>query len=269
MRVGGPPRCRTVARRARVPPARRPEGARPTPRQRRMTRLRIRELGPRTWADWLRTAEKHNGVWGGCWCVTFHLQRGGLSKTAVPDGHGTVAQSRRELKERLVSANRSHAALVYAGDDIVGWCQYGSPVDLPGRLGSFLTLGLDLPRWRITCFFVDRDHRREGIASAALNGALRLIAANGGGSVDAYPIDTREGATSGSFLWSGTRSMFEKEGFRTLGALGKNKLVMRKVVRPRGDEEHRPARNAQGGPKPTRRKRGSVPSTPDRPSDRV
>jgi ribosomal protein S18 acetylase RimI-like enzyme len=28
---------------------------------------------------------------------------------------------------------------------------------------------------RITCFFVDRDHRRSGVAREALDGALELI----------------------------------------------------------------------------------------------
>ena len=25
-----------------------------------------------TWDDFARLAEKHNGVWGGCWCIWFH-----------------------------------------------------------------------------------------------------------------------------------------------------------------------------------------------------
>ncbi len=39
-----------------------------------------------------------------------------------------------------------------------------------------------LPDYRITCFFVDRDHRRNGVAGVALRGALELIAQGGGGS---------------------------------------------------------------------------------------
>ena len=39
------------------------------------------------------------------------------------------------------------------------------------------------PDWRISCFFVDRDHKREGVAKAALGGALRIIAANGAGGL--------------------------------------------------------------------------------------
>jgi GNAT superfamily N-acetyltransferase len=47
------------------------------------------------------------------------------------------------------------------------------------------------PDYRLTCFFVDRDYRRAGVAAAALQGALDLIAQAGGGVVEAYPRDTQ------------------------------------------------------------------------------
>ncbi len=138
------------------------------------------------------------------------------------------------MKQRLVREDRSHAALVYNGLGLVGWCQFGPPAELPGRMTGFLRLGVAPPDWRITCFVVDRDRRAEGIAKAALHGALGMIADNGGGTVDGYPIDVPHGkAYSSSFLWGGTRSMFAAQGFHPVGALGKSKLVMRKTVRSR------------------------------------
>jgi ribosomal protein S18 acetylase RimI-like enzyme len=187
-------------------------------------RFLIRELARDTWPDFVRIMEKHNGVWSGCWCVAFHPKPGGSNQTAA---------SNRAYKERLVRANQSHAALVYDGAEVVGWCQLGSPAELPARLGGFRKLGVDPPDWRITCFFVDRDRRKQGVAEAALAGALRIIAAKGGGTVDGYPIATRGKPYSNSFLWSGTESMFAQVGFRPLGSLGTSKLVMRKVVRGR------------------------------------
>jgi hypothetical protein len=189
-----------------------------------MPRFLIRELASETWPDFVRIVEKHNGVWGGCWCVAFHLKSGGSNRTA---------EQNRTDKERLVRANRSHAALVYDEADVVGWCQFGLPAELPARMGGFRRLGIAPPDWRITCFFVDRDRRKEGIADAALAGALRIIAANGGGSVDGYPVATREKPYSNSFLWGGTESMFAEAGFSPIGALGTSKMVMRRVVRGR------------------------------------
>jgi GNAT superfamily N-acetyltransferase len=47
------------------------------------------------------------------------------------------------------------------------------------------------PDYRLTCFFVDWDYRRKGVAAMALRGALDLIAKAGGGVVEAYPQDTQ------------------------------------------------------------------------------
>jgi len=33
---------------------------------------RVEPLGPRTWDAYADLAERHNGVWGGCWCTWFH-----------------------------------------------------------------------------------------------------------------------------------------------------------------------------------------------------
>ncbi len=164
-------------------------------------------------------------MWSGCWCVAFHLKPG--------ERDGTAAENRAH-KERLVRENRSHAALVYDGADVVGWCQFGPPSELPARMRGYGKLDVAPPDWRITCFVVDRDRRGEGIAKAALRGALRIIAAKGGGMVDGYPNAIPRGKPySNNFLWSGAESMFAKLGFRPLGHLGSSKLVMRKVVRGR------------------------------------
>jgi len=186
-----------------------------------MSPYSIRELGPRTWDDFARLVRKHDGIWGGCWCIAFHLKR---------SSDRTAAQNRAE-KESLVRSGQAHAALVYDGDDILGWCQFGSPGELPGRMSAYARTGAKAPDWRITCFFVDRGHRGEGVATAALDGALHLIAAKGGGTVDGYPTDhTRSHPSSNSFLWAGTTSMFAEAGFLPLTSLGPRKVVMRRLV---------------------------------------
>ena len=161
------------------------------------TRYSVRELGSATWPDFARMVEKHNGVWGGCWCTFFHLTNEESKKWSG---------KHQEYKEKLVRANKSHAALVYDGPDVVGWCQFGPPVELVARMSAYGKMGLDLPDWRTTCFFVDRDHRREGVAKAALEGALRFITAKGGGTVDGYPIALPQGKKySSSFIWGRNR----------------------------------------------------------------
>ena len=74
-------------------------------------------------------------------------------------------------------------ALVMDGDEAIAWCEYGSPAELPGiyHRRQYDAGETNPAPWRITCFFVDRDHRRSGVARVALDGALALIAQAGGG----------------------------------------------------------------------------------------
>jgi GNAT superfamily N-acetyltransferase len=186
----------------------------------------IRPLDTATWGAFAALAEKHNGVWNGCWCTAFHPK--------CTEKFESAADS-RAYKERLVRDGRAHAALVFDGDAAVAWCQYGSPIELPRiyHLKEYHAgLGSE-PDYRLTCFFVDRDHRRKGLAAIALDGALDLIARAGGGVVEAYPQDTPGKKTSGSLLYNGTRGLFEKAGFQYERPKGKNHCVMRRSVAPR------------------------------------
>ena len=84
------------------------------------------------------------------------------------------------------------------------------------------------PDYRITCIFVDKKHRRKGLTTAALRGAVDLIAQTGGGVVEGYPHDT--GGQKVSVLYNGTRSLYEGAGFSYLRPKGKRNCVMRRVV---------------------------------------
>ena len=184
----------------------------------------VRALGPDTWPAFATLAERHNGVWGGCWCTWFHTMHG--EKTFN-------AEDNRALKERRVDEGRAHAALVFDGDLAVAWCQYGVPEELPNikHRKAYEAGAARVPDYRITCFFVDRRYRRRRVAEAALRGALDLIAQAGGGVVEAYPQDTGGKKISASFLYSVTRSLFEQAGFAYERPIGKNHCVMSKTVK--------------------------------------
>jgi GNAT superfamily N-acetyltransferase len=192
-----------------------------------MTGYQVRSLDETTWPDFARLVESQNGVWGGCWCMGFHAEGVGRGRT--------VAQNRAG-KETRVREGRAHAALVYDGPDCVGWCQFGPTDELPrikhGR--AYRAELTTLPDWRITCFYVHKGRRRQGVAAAALAGALREIARLGGGTVESYPEDAEGRKPSSSFLHNGTAAMFESQGFQRTRQLGKNHWVVTRSVEPAG-----------------------------------
>ena len=136
-----------------------------------------RPLGPATWDAFAELVARNNGVFGGCWCMGWHPE----FRTGV---------DHRTAKEDRVRTGRAHAALVLDRDGVAqGWCQYGSPAELP-RIKHRREYENDAPPWpdwRITCFYVDGRHRGQCVARTALSGAREQIAAAGGGLVEAIP----------------------------------------------------------------------------------
>lgn len=85
-----------------------------------------------------------------------------------------------------------------------------------------------LPDWRIACCYSAKGYRRQGVAHAALEGALQMIAALGGGRVEGYPEPA--GAVPAGFLYNGALSTYEQLGFRRDRLIGKHRWVVSTVV---------------------------------------
>lgn len=185
--------------------------------------LTTKPLDADTWVDFERLVQAHDGVWGGCWCLGFHEE--GANGVHSPD-------QRRALKRARVLEGRAHAALVYDGEQCVGWCQFGPTDELPRiKHQKAYRAGLQHPPdWRITCFFVGRNHRHMGVADVALGGALDEIARLGGGLVESYPEDTSGRKVSGSFLHNATVAMFERRGFVRDRRIGTHRWVVTRRV---------------------------------------
>ena len=125
------------------------------------------------------------------------------------------------------------AALVVDGDEAIAWCEYGTPEELPTiHHRKQYEAELDvLPDYRLTCLFIDKEYRRRGLSHLALEGALDLIAKAGGGIVEGYPQDLPDGRrVNNSFLYNGTRALYERHGFTYDRPKGKGHTVMRRTV---------------------------------------
>ena len=184
----------------------------------------VRALTAETWDAFAALVERHNGIFGGCWCIYFH-----------PDcsERGQGADANRALKRSLVEEGKAHAALVFDGDRAVGWCEYGTPDELPNiHHRKDYEAGLEQPpAYRLTCIFVDKAYRRRGVSDLALRGALDLITQAGGGIVEGYPQDLPEDKRiNNSFLYNGTRTLYERAGFTYQRPKGKNHTVMTRTL---------------------------------------
>jgi len=187
-----------------------------------MAERSVKALDESTWPAFAALVERNNGVFGGCWCMGFHA-----------DDCRNEAGVNRGRKLERVRAGTAHAALVFEGHECLGWCQFGSPEEVVRiKNRREYAKGLTtLPDWRIGCNFVGKGLRRRGVASAALAGALELIADLGGGTVEGYPEDAA--SVPAGFLFNGALSTYEQLGFVRDRKIGKHRWVMTKTVAPR------------------------------------
>lgn len=185
-------------------------------------RYTTRLLTEQTWPDFAVLVEKNNGVWGGCWCMGFHPEGVGKGSTAIEN---------RAAKRAHVGSGTVHQILVYDGDDCVGWCQYGSPAELPSiKNPKAYQAELDgLPDWRIGCIFTGNGRRGQGVAHAAVAAALAEIDRAGGGLVEAYPEQVADrDPQRGAYLHTGPETLFEAFGFERVRRIAKWRWVMRR-----------------------------------------
>ena len=184
----------------------------------------ITELDPSTWHLFAELVERNNGIYGGCWCIGYHPECGRRDI------------DHRAIKEERVRRGRAHHALVLDAEGVAqGWAQYGDTEELSNikHRRAYDQDPPQLPDWRITCIFVDRRHRSEGIARAALEGALQQIAERGGGLVEAISEVTVGRQAQGRFLFSGTAELLEEYGFGRVRQVGKHAWIMSRTVQPR------------------------------------
>ena len=190
-----------------------------------MSGFTIKALTSETFDDFAALVERNGGMFAGCWCTKFHPNC--AEKDQSRDGN-------RAYKQRLVAEGVAHAALVFDGDRAVAWAEFGSPEELPDihHRKEYLATAERLPDYRVTCILVERGHRGQGLAAMALHGAVELIAQAGGGLVEGYPHDTAGvRKKNSSFLYNGTRTMYEREGFTYDRPKGLGNCVMvRKVA---------------------------------------
>jgi GNAT superfamily N-acetyltransferase len=102
----------------------------------------------------------------------------------------------------------------------VGWTAVGPRAGY-GRLqrstvlrGTGADVFSDLSVWSVTCFVVKVGARRQGVATALLQGAIGLARHGGATVVEAYPVDLgAKQSASASELYHGTLSTFLRAGF--------------------------------------------------------
>jgi len=173
----------------------------------------VTEIVPVTADRWLQLADFFgpSGAYGHCWCTYFRQSGKEYEAGARDKGAGN-----RRLLLRLTADGQVPGLLALRGGQPVGWVSVALREEYARVLRSPL---VDRERladdrvWSVVCFWVPREHRGSGVASALLAGAVDYAAANDASVVEGYPIDTAGGRRAATSVYQGTLELFLRAGF--------------------------------------------------------
>ena len=175
----------------------------------------IRPLTPDRWPA-LEDLFGPRGACNGCWCMYWRI------------GNAYTRRDRDVNKtdfHRIVAEGPPPGLLAFDGDLAVGWCQVTPRETLPWLQQSRHTRAVDdAPVWAISCFYVRRGYRRQGVTAALVSASIKAARRARAPAIEAYPRE-KDATTSGAY--TGVATVFERAGFRTLSRPTPQRRVMR------------------------------------------
>jgi GNAT superfamily N-acetyltransferase len=143
-------------------------------------------------------------------------------------GKGT--KNKRALR-RVVTAGNVPGVLAYSGRTPIGWCAVARrQVYLQLERSRVLRPVDDAAVWSISCLFVLKPYRRQGLSQRLLKAAVEFAAKRGATIVEGYPTEPYDPRMPDSFLWTGTVSAFRRAGFVEVVRRSKSHPIMRYFI---------------------------------------
>jgi GNAT superfamily N-acetyltransferase len=177
---------------------------------------------PSRWSD-VETLFGERGACGGCWCMAWRLR----NKDWVA---GKGAGNKRAFKKIVTSGGRP-GVLGYLDKEPIAWCAVAPREDYSFLERSRVLQPVDEePVWSISCLFVLRPFRRQGVSVAMLRAAVEFAAKRGARVVEGYPTDPATAQAPDAFVWTGTPSAFERAGFSEVLRRSKTRPIMRATI---------------------------------------
>lgn len=175
---------------------------------------------PERWND-LESLFGARGACGGCWCMTWRLPRAVFNA-------GKGEENRKALR-KLVKKGPAPGVLAYDMGKAVGWCAVAPRADYPALMRSRVLQPVDDQQvWSISCLFIAKGYRRQGLSSSLIEAAAEFAKSQGAKIVEGYP-QVVAGSLPDAFVWTGLESSFLKAGFSEAARRSPKRPILRKT----------------------------------------
>jgi GNAT superfamily N-acetyltransferase len=177
------------------------------------------DIRPADWAGFEQVMGKNGGC-GGCWCMLWRL-----TKQEMDVGMG---EPNRLSMKALFDTGHVPGLIAWHDRRAVGWIQLDDRRAF-ARLETSRVLNSvdDAEVWSVSCFFVHKDVRRNGVSVALLKAACAFAADRGARVVEGYPIDTPRENYPPVYAWTGFAGTFRAAGFTEVVRRSETRPIMR------------------------------------------
>lgn len=183
--------------------------------------LTFRPLTSKLWTDFEHLFGPR-GACGGCWCMFWKLR--GI---AFDENTG---EPTRQMQKSIVDSGIVPGLLAYTGNSPVGWIAVELRQAYPKLAHSRILKPVDDAEvWSVTCFFVEKRGRRQGVTVELLKAAMDFVREQGGKIVEGYPVDAKKDMPA-PFVYTGTAAAFQKAGFVEVARRSETRPIMRYYI---------------------------------------
>jgi GNAT superfamily N-acetyltransferase len=163
------------------------------------------------------------GACAGCWCMWWRL-----TSQEFREGAGSV---NRDKFRECVRERTPPGVLAYRDQMAVGWCAVAPRMKYRRLALSRILQPIDAtPVWAITCLYVAKGNRQQGLTRRLIEAGCELAANFGASVVEAYPRISPDKPSNPLALYTGTEGSFTRAGFHVVAKPTPVRRVMRKPL---------------------------------------
>ena len=179
-------------------------------------KLKVHPLIPELWPQF-EDLFGRTGACGGCWCMYWRI---GSAYQKIP------RERNKANFHAVVQRGPPPGLLAFDGALAVGWCQLTPRADLPALARARLLARVDDKAvWSISCFYVRKGYRNQGVTAALIAAAIKAARRAKAPALEAYPADTNR--PNRLPLYTGKTSMFTRAGFKEVARSATHRPIMR------------------------------------------
>jgi GNAT superfamily N-acetyltransferase len=180
--------------------------------------VNIDPLTAERWPD-LERLFGRGGASGGCWCMWFRRRASEFAKAKA-------AENKADL-HALAERGEEPGLIAYVDGEPAGWVSLDRRARYPRLTSSRILKPVDeKPVWSVVCFVISKNHRRSGLSSRLLQGAIDYARKKDAKTLEAYPVEPT-GNLTGDRGFQGIRTVFDHAGFREVARASNGRPIMR------------------------------------------